>query len=367
MKSGVAFAVKKTLLIVLSAVLSIVLVVLVAGTAYMEYMLNLIKREPDDNTISPSQYQGYYETTAPTGSNPTDPTQVTDPGGVTNPTEPVKPTDPTQPSEDTTPTDPTIPTWEPWEDPVVKKEHIINIMLIGQDRRPGEVRSRSDAMILCTINTKTKEITLTSFMRDTYVQIPGYKDNRINECYMLGGMKLVSECLKQNFGVYVDGSVAVDFNSFTDVIDAVGGVDIEISAAEAQHLIEHGHKAKAGVNHMSGAMALAYARNRSVGNSDFTRTLRQRKVITALIQKCKGMNFIQLSGMLNKVLPLLTTDMTNGELLKYMVDALPLLKDPKIKSQRIPGDYFEFAGIRGLDVIVPNINDCRRILQECMK
>jgi len=371
MKSGTAYAVKKTLLIMLSVVLSVVLVVLVAGTAYMEYMLNLIKREPDNNTIPTGEQQGYLDNTGPSGADWTDPTDVTDPSKGADSTDPTKPsenTDPTTPSENTEPTIPTDPiTWEPWDDPVIKKEHIINIMLIGEDRRPGEYRARSDAMILCTINTKSKEVTLTSFMRDTYVQIPGYQSNRINESYMLGGMKLVSKCLETNFGVYVDGSVAVDFDGFTSVIDMVGGVDIELSSAEASFMAKQGYKVKAGMNHMDGATALSYARNRWVGNTDFARTERHRKIISALIDKCRGMNFIQLSGLLNKVLPLVTTDMTNAQMLKCMMEMVPLLKNLKINTQRIPGDYFEFAVIRGLDVIVPDIEDCRRILQNCMK
>ena len=189
----------------------------------------------------------------------------------------------------------------------------------------------------------------------------------MNECYMLGGMKLLSQCMETNFGVYVDGSVAVDFDSFQSVIDMVGGVDIELSSAEADYMIKQGYNVKAGMNHMDGKTALNYARNRWVGNSDFARTERHRKIISALIAKCRGMNFIQLSGLLNKVLPMLTTDMTNSEMLKYMMEAVPLLKNLKVNTQRIPGDYFRFAVIRGLDVIVPDFEDCRRILQSCMK
>ena len=364
-KTDAAYVVKKTLLIIMSIILSVILVALIAGTAYMEYMLGLINREPPDNTISPSEYEDYFGNQ----TDPTVPIDGTDPTDATNPTDPANPTDPTSSTDSTTPTDATEPPiqWDPIEEPVVKKKHIINIMLIGQDRRPGEYRARSDAMILCTINTKTKEITLTSFMRDLYVQIPGYQDNRMNECYILGGMSLLSKCMETNFGVYVDGSVAVDFDGFKDVIDMVGGVDIELSSAEADYMVERGYKVTAGMNHMNGRAALSYARNRRVGNSDFTRTERQRKIITALIQKCRGMNFIQLSSLLNKALPLLTTDMTNAEMLKCMVEALPLLKNPQVNTQRIPGDYFRFAIIRGLDVIVPDFADCRRILQKCMK
>jgi len=342
------------------------LIVMIVGTVYLESMLNLIQREPD--TTLPT---GTY--TEPTGPGNTDPTDPTGNPGATNPTDPTGSTDPADPTGSTDPTvppetiDPDDIIWDLPDDPAVKQDHIINIMLIGQDRRPGEYRARSDAMILCTLNTETKELTMTSFMRDMYVQIPGYQDDRINACYSLGGMKLLSKCIETNFGVLIDGSFAVDFNSFQEVIDLVGGVDIVLSSAEANYMKKQGYNAKTGTNHMDGKMALAYARNRSIGNSDFARTERQRKVISSVVEKCRGMNFLQLSNLLKKVLPFITTDLDNGEILKYMMEMIPILKNMKIVSQRVPGDYFRFAIIRGMDVIVPDLEDCRRILQKAMK
>ena len=89
---------------------------------------------------------------------------------------------------------------------------IVNILLVGQDRLEGEGRTRSDSMILCTFNKRTRELTLTSFLRDLYVQIPGYGGNRINAAYAYGGMELLEQTLEQNFGVQVDGIVEVDFS-----------------------------------------------------------------------------------------------------------------------------------------------------------
>jgi hypothetical protein len=103
--------------------------------------------------------------------------------------------------------------------PVVEEDpfnwdNVINIMLIGQDRRPGEGRQRSDSMILLTVNKSKGTITLTSFMRDQYVRIPGYKNNKMNSAYAFGGMKLLNETVETNFGVKIDGDIEVDFNSF---------------------------------------------------------------------------------------------------------------------------------------------------------
>ena len=122
-----------------------------------------------------------------------------------------------------------------------ESDEVINILLIGQDRRPGETRARSDSMILCTINREKKTIVLTSFMRDLYVQIPGYGNNRINASYAWGGMELLNKTLEQNFGVYIDGNVEVDFEQFAVIVDLLGGVPMELRADEAQYIASATH------------------------------------------------------------------------------------------------------------------------------
>ena len=116
------------------------------------------------------------------------------------------------------------------------KSNLINIMLIGQDRRPGEARTRSDSMILCTFNKKTGQMTMTSFLRDLYVQIPGYQDNRLNVAYAAGGMPLLNETLKHNFGIHVDGNIEVDFTQFAQLVDLMGGVSMELRQDEANSI-----------------------------------------------------------------------------------------------------------------------------------
>lgn len=332
-----AASVKRTLLIVLTVVLAVILVALVAGTVYMESMLNLINRNPDDSTMSSDEYQEFIKNETES-SNPDFTGETIDPDNVV---------------------------WVPNTEPVKPEEHIINIMLIGQDRRPGEGRSRSDVMILCTVNTDTRELTVTSFMRDMYVPIPGYQDNRINVCYKLGGMKLLDKCLETNFGIHVDGNFEVDFDGFIDLIDLVGGVEIELTKSEANHLISHGHNARAGKNLLKGEAALTYARNRSVGNGDFSRTERQRKVVSALFEKCKNMNLVQLQNLMTKALPMLTTDMSNADIVKLLMDVLPVLGNLKVNMQRLPADgTFKYATIRGMSVLLPDLAANREILKK---
>ncbi len=339
-KKETSGSVKRVLLIVLSVVLAVILVALVAGTIYVEYMLNLINRIPgDDSTMSTDDY---YEFT----DDQTEPTipdftgEIIDPGDIE---------------------------WKPNTDPVEPKEHIINIMLIGQDRRPGESRARSDVMILCTVNTATRELTVSSFMRDMYVQIPGYADNKMNAAYRYGGMKLLDKCLETNFGVHVDGNFEVDFDGFVEVIDLLGGVDIELSQSEANHLRAKGHKVSAGMNHLNGAAALAHARNRTIGNGDFSRTERQREIVSALFEKCKHLNLLQLQNLMTKVLPMLTTDLTNSEILKFMLDVLPVLGNLKFNTQQIPAaGTYKYAWVDGKSVLLPDLEANREILKKLM-
>ena len=337
---------KRTFLIVLCVVLGLLLALLIVGTAYLESMFGLINKNPDDTTLSSSELEELLK-----------PDETTDPefSGVTMDPEDVE--------------------WGTGGD-IEVGEGIINIMLIGQDRRAGEGRTRSDVMMLCTINKAEKTFTMTSFMRDMYVQIPGYQDNRINVCYALEGMELFNECLKLNFGVTVDGNVEVDFYGFMDLIDLMGGVDIYLNSAEANYLNKHGNWDVAkdknwslheGMNHLTGSQALAYARTRYVGRDDFERTERQRKVVGALVEKCKKMNLSQLMDLMQQALPLLTTDLSNREIMNYIMDILPMLSNLEIKTQRIPADgTFQSAWIRDMAVLVPDLEANRELLKNVM-
>ena len=113
---------------------------------------------------------------------------------------------------------------------------IVNILLIGQDRREGEETARSDSMILCTSPRKTGDVTMTSFLRDLYVPIPGHRSNRINAAYSEGGTALLDDTLRENFGLHIDGNIEVDFSQFAQIIDLLGGVELELRKDEAAEI-----------------------------------------------------------------------------------------------------------------------------------
>ena len=239
-------------------------------------------------------------------------------------------------------------------------DDLINIMLVGQDRRAGQGRQRSDAMILCSINPKTKEVALISFLRDLYVTIPGkYSDNRLNATYVFGGFPILDATLMEDFGIPVDYNVEVDFDGFEAIIDSVGGIDVNVSAAEAKYL-----GWTAGMNHLNGEEALNFARIRKL-DSDFNRTGRQREVLMAVFQKVRGQSLGQLLNTVETVLPYVTTDMSNGEMIGLATKLFPVLSGADINSHHIPAKgTYRSASIRGMSVLVPNLSANRKLLVE---
>jgi LCP family protein required for cell wall assembly len=234
----------------------------------------------------------------------------------------------------------TIPTVT--EPPVVVDpvnwDNVINIMLIGQDRRPGQGRQRSDSMILLTVNKAKGTITLTSFMRDQYVRIPGYKNNKMNSAYAFGGMNLLNATMEENFGVKVDGDIEVDFNNFQKVIDRLGGVDIKLTKKEANYINAcFMGSLSAGTHRLNGEQALFYSRIRSI-DSDYRRAERQRTVISSLINRYKSLSLTEMLAMVEDLLPLVTTNMSKNEIIDIAVEVAPMLAGAEVNTMRIPVD-----------------------------
>ena len=244
---------------------------------------------------------------------------------------------------------------------------MINIMLIGQDRRPGEERSRSDSMILVTLNKQKNTIQLTSFMRDLYVQIPGYLDNRLNVAYRYGDVTLMNETFLVNFGLEIDGNVMVDFDEFTKIIEVIGGVTLEISKAEADYMNKRSDNTfQAGVNYMNAEDALTFTRMRYAAGGDYGRTDRQRRVLMALAESMRHEDVWTLLELFDKILPYISTNLDNAQILQCIKDGAAILsKGGQIQTYRIPQDDAHYpASIRGMAVLVPDLEECREDLQE---
>ena len=244
---------------------------------------------------------------------------------------------------------------------------VVNIMLIGQDRRPGEDRARSDSMILVSMNKQKGTIQLTSFMRDLYVQIPGYLDTRLNAAYRYGGTDLMNETFKVNFGLEIDGNVMVDFDEFTEIIEIVGGVTLDISSAEASYMNKRSdNHIKAGSNYFNAEDALPFTRMRYAAGGDYGRTDRQRRVIMAIAYSLRDADLVTIFNLIDQVLPHIVTNLTDAQIIEYATTGLGILANGgKIDTFRIPQDDAHYnANIRGMAVLVPNLEMCREDLRE---
>lgn len=224
---------------------------------------------------------------------------------------------------------------------------VTNILLIGNDSRLNGEDGRSDAMILVSISKTSGKILMTSILRDVYVEIPGFGSNRLNAAYAFGGPELLMETIEKNFDIPVNRYVLVNFEAFAGVVDAVGGVDIELTAEEIgwvnAYLNEYneltGHEfgynylteTEPGVIHLNGPQALAYSRNRYVG-TDFGRTERQRKVMEEIIKKLPAALLTNMDGLMEGLCPNLTTNLTLNECYGLVL-RLPFI----IKYERMSG------------------------------
>lgn len=343
---------KKGLMVLLFVVCGIVWIGIIACAIHFENLLSLINRADDEilETMSDAQYQAMM-----------DAMQETVPEDYTGEVLSAEDVD-----------------WGEEIQLIEQSEDVINFLLIGQDRRTQDGRSRSDTIILVTVNKPAKTLTLTSFMRDLYVQIPGRSNNRINVPYLIGGEQLLDSCIQQNFGVTMDGNAVVDFYGFIDIVDLMGGVDIELSAAEAEYMnnnfswdVDDGQDDNwnlvEGINHLNGSQTLSYARMRKVGNADHQRTERQRTVLTKLIEKAKDLSVAELNMLLQHALPMITTDLDNGQILAYALEIFPLLPELEINTMKIPmNGTYEGKYIDGMAVMVPNLWSNRMALQNIM-
>lgn len=226
---------------------------------------------------------------------------------------------------------------------IIKDDEIINILLIGADKRESwKEAGRSDSCMIATIDMKHKKLKLTSLMRDMYVDVPGYGKHKFNAAYSYGGVELLYKTIVENFGITVEGYVLVDFAAFKKVIDTLGGVDINLTDAEHAYLMKAYHrtsvlKLKPGVNKMNGTQALAYCRIRQDVKGDFGRTERQRYVIDQILKKMKKEPLSKWYETAEAVMPEMTTDMDSSVLMDYMKNVV-FMGTTEIEQLRLPID-----------------------------
>ncbi len=221
-------------------------------------------------------------------------------------------------------------------------EQVQHILLIGCDGGALE-GVRSDSMMVLSIHRREQRLVLCSLMRDMYVPIPNQWIDRLNVAYAVGGAELLLETVRENFGIPVENYVAVDFEGFMKLMELLGGVTVELESGESEainrHLSEPGEALESaeGETRLSPVQALAYARMRSIGASDFDRTARQRKLLTALADELKGARLSELSELAMAVLPYVRTDLRQGQVFGLLLRGGEYL-DYELETLRLPVD-----------------------------
>ena len=243
-----------------------------------------------------------------------------------------------------------------------------NILLIGVDRRNPDDSSRSDTMLLVSVNSATRKIKLTSFMRDSYVYIPEMKTNaKLNAACAWGGAQTVMDTIEYNFNIKIDHYMMVDFTMFEDIIDGLGGVNVAVTEKEAVYMrdIVHLHRVVSGESvHLNGNEALWYCRIRKL-DSDFMRTGRQRKVMTALINKCKRTNPVELYKLMGDIVSRVETDMSPLSLTWLAVNGLIRYLHYDIEQGSVPADgTWKSKSIDGQSVLSLDLNKNVKYLEE---
>lgn len=206
------------------------------------------------------------------------------------------------------------------------------IAIFGVDSRNNELvkGTRSDCIILAIIDEKTKEVKLTSVYRDTYLELTGRSLDKITHAYAYGGAALAISSLNTNLDLNIKEFVTVNFESVVDIVNAVGGVSINITNEELKYINGYideinkvtgnnaTHITKIGKQNLNGVQALAYGRIRYTAGGDYKRTERMRDIMMAVVDKVKKMSITQLNGLADTLLPKVYTNINSGEIISLI-------------------------------------------------
>ena len=233
---------------------------------------------------------------------------------------------------------------------------ITNILLLSSDARPGEDVSRSDSIMILTIDNINKKLKVTSLMRDMLVKIDGHGEEKLNHAFAYGGPTKTIETIQNNFGIKLNNYVIVDFNAFVKVIDAINGIEVTVKDYELdelnKYILDDGGSEEdllpsPGTYNLNGYQALSYARIRKVGNGEYERTERQRAVLQIALEKVKDMSTVKLVSLLNELFPYVKTNISLGNAMDYGFTALNVGKkcNFEIEQFRVPLDSISKGGI----------------------
>jgi LCP family protein required for cell wall assembly len=228
---------------------------------------------------------------------------------------------------------------------------ITNIALFGLDQRNLKEKGRSDSIMILTIDTNSKKLKLSSIIRDSYVNIDGHGKDKINHAYAFGGPQLAVKTLNDNFNMNIKDYVTVNFFGFIKIIDALGGVTIDVKKDEIpianDYITEMAGLENIAPNYiknpgnqvLTGIQAVGYSRNRYSGNGDYERSDRQRRVLTALMEKIQAVGVSKYPGIISQLLPNTLTSLSSGDILKLGTDVVTS-GTKNIEQERFPTDSY---------------------------
>ena len=256
-------------------------------------------------------------------------------------------------------------------------EGVRNILLVGVDARPGETKSRSDTIIILTIDGNNNTIKLTSLLRDLYVSIPGHGNNRINVAWVYGEFDLLRQTIRENFGLDVTEYVEVDLRLLIDLVDQIGGLTLNVESEKQRQAINgvidaynyqfgepnnDGLVASLGEQQMNGKQVMAYARYRKI-DSDFKRSERQREVLGLIFDKVKEMSLIELTRLAAYAVDRVETNLSLNDIIS-LIPVMYGMKDAPIEQLTLPYDgEYQSKTVSGMAVLVPNLSAAQARLE----
>ena len=263
-----------------------------------------------------------------------------------------------------------------------KLDGMRNILLLGVDSRTGSISGRTDTMILLSVDIEGNVIKMTSFLRDTYVSIPGKKNNRLNAAYVYGGFDLLAATFEENFGIRPDAYVAVNLSGLTRVIDELGGVYVDVNSKKIDRInaviywynkqvlnlnnLRDGYLTKGGRQKLTGKQAEAWARYR-YSESDMQRAERQRQLISIIFEEICKMSLSELVSFAMDNIDLVKTNLGISDIIS-LAPAVLAMRDAEIRELQIPvsGGY-KSQTVSGMSVLVPNRQKNANALAEFLK
>lgn len=252
------------------------------------------------------------------------------------------------------------------------KDKIINIALFGGDKRDKYSPIHSDAIMILSIDTGANSIKLSSIMRDTYVNIQGHGMDKINHAYAFGGPELAIRTLNENFNLNIRDYVFVDFFGFEDIVDTLDGIEVDVGKNEVREINKYIREVASiknetptlldgsGIKKLNGSQALAYSRIRKVGNGDFERTNRQRKVLELLFEKALNAGITKYPKLVDSILPHLETSLSKTDIIKYGSQVLGSNIKGMEQSCFPQSENCKEERINGISYIVSDLNETEK-------